>query len=61
MYLLLINALAGQEKYTETLAAMENFLKLFPDDRFAPQVAQKRDLLREELAHQSASRKEKPK
>jgi Tfp pilus assembly protein PilF len=61
MYLLLINVLAGQEKYTETLAAMENFLKLFPDDRFAPQVAQKRDLLREELAHQFASRKEKPK
>ncbi len=61
MYLLMINVLAGQEKYTETLAAMENFLKLFPDDRFAAQVTQKRDLLREELAHQSASRKEKPK
>ncbi len=29
IHLLLINALAGQEKYAELLAAMETFLKLF--------------------------------
>jgi tetratricopeptide (TPR) repeat protein len=59
IHLLLINALAGQEKYAELLAAMETFLKLFPDDRFAPQVAQKRDLLRAELAKQSTSKEKK--
>ncbi len=59
IHLLLINALAGQEKYAELLAAMETFLKLFPDDRFAPQVAQKRDLLRTELAKQSTSKEKK--
>ncbi len=41
-----LNVLAGQEKFPETLAAMENFLKLFSEDRFAPQVRQKRDLLK---------------
>ena len=56
LYLLMINVLAEQEKYVETLATMENFLKLFPDDRFAKQVAQKRDLLRVELANRSASK-----
>lgn len=48
MHLLMINVLAGQEKFPEALAAMENFLKLFSEDRFAPQVRQKRDLL---MAH----------
>ncbi len=46
MHLLMINVLAGQEKFPEALAAMENFLKLFPEDRFAPEVRQKRDLLK---------------
>ncbi len=59
IHLLLINALAGQEKYAELLAAMETFLKLFPDDRFAPQVVRKRDLLRAELAKQSTSKEKK--
>ena len=59
MHLLLINALAGQEKYAETLAAMETFLKLFPDDRFAGEVARKRDLLRAELVKRSTSREQK--
>ena len=46
MHLLMINVLAGQEKFPEALAAMESFLKLFPKDRFAPEVHQKRDLLK---------------
>jgi len=59
MHLLLINALAGQEKYAELLAAMETFLKLFPGDRFAGEVARKRDLLRAELAKHSTSKERK--
>jgi tetratricopeptide (TPR) repeat protein len=48
-HLLLINALALQNKYDATLAAMENYLRLFPQDSFTPQVRQKRDLLQAEL------------
>lgn len=48
-HLLLINALALQDKYDATLAAMENYLRLFPRDSFTPQVRQKRDLLQAEL------------
>ena len=59
MHLLMINALAGQEKYEECLTAMENFLKLFPNDRFAPEVVQKRDLLRAELVKRSTSKEQK--
>lgn len=49
LHLLLINVLAVQDKPEETLMAMENFLRLFPKDEFAPQVRQKRDLLRATL------------
>ncbi len=59
MHLLLINVLAGQEKYPDILNAMENFLRLFPHDRFAAQVIQKRDLLRAEIAKQSTAKEGK--
>ncbi|HEY7679449.1 MAG TPA: DUF2012 domain-containing protein [Terriglobia bacterium] len=49
-YLLLINVLASQEKLPEALAAMDEYLKRFPSDSFAPQVRAKRDTLRQELA-----------
>ncbi len=49
MHLLMINVLAGQEKFPEALAAMESFLERFPEDRFAPEVRQKRDLLRAQI------------
>jgi superkiller protein 3 len=45
LHLLLINVLALQEKYPQTLAAMNTFLALFPQDDFAEQVSQKRDRL----------------
>ncbi len=48
-HLFLMNALAYQEKYAEALAAMENFLGLFPDNAFASKVRKKRDLLRTEI------------
>ncbi len=48
-HLLLINALVLQDKYDAALAAMENYLRLFPQDSFAPRVRQKRDLLQAEL------------
>jgi len=48
-HLLLINALALQEKYPETLTAMDEYLLGFPKDSFAPQVRKKRDLLRAQL------------
>jgi Flp pilus assembly protein TadD len=58
-HLLMINVLAGQEKHTETLTAMETFLRTFPRDRFAQQVGEKRDLLRAELTRRSASKEAK--
>jgi tetratricopeptide (TPR) repeat protein len=50
IHILLINALVVQEKYRESLAAMEEFLAKFPRSPLAPEVARKRDLLRAELA-----------
>ena len=47
VFLLLINALALQEKHPETLAAMDDYLKHFPGHTFAAQVRQKREKLRE--------------
>ena len=49
-HLLLINSLALQERLTEALAAMEEFLKRFPADAFAAQVRAKRDAIRAHLA-----------
>jgi TolA-binding protein len=49
LHVLLINALVTQEKYAESLGEMDEFLRLFPDDRLAPNVRQKRDALRESL------------
>jgi uncharacterized protein HemY len=54
-HLLLINSLALQEKYPATLAAMESYLHLFPQDDFAEQVRQKRDLLKSELEKETAA------
>jgi len=48
-HLLLINALALQDKYPECLLAMERYLQLFPKDQFAEQVQRKHDLLKAEL------------
>ena len=47
--LLLINVLALQEKLPEALAAMEEFLRLFPKNSFAPQVREKRDKLKKQI------------
>ncbi len=44
-----MNVLALQEKYPEALAEMEKFLRMFPQDSFAPQVRQKRDLLKAQI------------
>ena len=55
MHLLMINVLAGQEKFPEALAAMESFLKRFPEDRFAPEVRQKRDLLKAHIEKTSVA------
>jgi Tfp pilus assembly protein PilF len=49
VHLLLINALAQQEKYPETLAAMDEYLNRFPKDPFAAQVARKREALKKHL------------
>jgi tetratricopeptide (TPR) repeat protein len=49
LHLLLMNVLALQEKYPEALAEMEKFLRMFPQDSFAPQVRQKRDLLKAQI------------
>lgn len=49
-HLLLINALAMQEKLSDALARMDDFLARFPNDPFAPQVSQKRDALRAHLS-----------
>jgi tetratricopeptide (TPR) repeat protein len=54
IHLLLMNALSMQEKYTESLAAMEDYLRLFPQDTFAEQVRRKRDLLKAHLEKQPA-------
>lgn len=48
-HLLLINVLALQEKLPETLAAMDNFLKLFAQSPFAAQVREKRERLKKQL------------
>lgn len=53
-HLLLINVLALQEKLPATLAAMDEYLKRFPSDAFAPQVRLKRESLRRELQKSSA-------
>lgn len=47
--LLLINVLALQEKLPEALAAMEEFLRLFPKNSFAPQVREKHDKLKKQI------------
>lgn len=60
LHLLLINVLALQEKYPDTLAQMETFLKLFPEDPFAPPVRQKRDLLKAQLQAGVSSAPPKP-
>lgn len=49
IHVLLINALVGQEKYPEALAAMDTFLAELPNSPLAKEVARKRDLLRAEL------------
>jgi protein O-GlcNAc transferase len=49
LHALLINALVIQEKYNESLTEMDEYLRLFPHDRLAAQVRQKRDALREHL------------
>jgi len=54
LHLLLINVLALQNKHNETLTAMENFLRLFPQNSFAQQVRQKRDLLKRHLQKEPA-------
>jgi tetratricopeptide (TPR) repeat protein len=54
-HLLLINALALQEKYPECLLAMEHYLQLFPKDQFAEQVQRKHDLLKAELEKASTA------
>jgi len=55
LHVLLINALVIQEKYPASLAEMDEYLRLFPDNRMAPQVRQKRDALREHLRVTSAA------
>lgn len=57
-YLLLINSLAPQDKLPETLAAMEEYLRRFPNDRFAEQVRAKRDRLKAQLEQKSAEKPE---
>jgi len=47
--LLLINVLALQEKWPQTLAAMDEFLTRFADSFFAPQVRQKREALKKQI------------
>ncbi len=54
LYLLLINVLALQNKHNETLTAMEDFLRLFPQNSFAQQVRQKRDHLKRHLQKEPA-------
>ena len=49
-HLLLINALAMQDKLSEALAAMDAYLKRFPADPFAAQVRAKRNALAGQLA-----------
>lgn len=56
LHLLLLNVLALQEKYPDALAEMERFLKLFPQDSFAPQVRQKRDLLQAQIEKTGVAR-----
>lgn len=55
LHVLLLNALVIQEKYAESLEETEEFLRLFPNDRLAPNVRQKRDALRERLRVTSAA------
>ncbi|MGH9816791.1 MAG: tetratricopeptide repeat protein [Candidatus Acidiferrales bacterium] len=54
VYLLLINSLVRQDKYPEALAAMDSYLKRFPEDPFAKQVRTKRDALRKDLERAAA-------
>ena len=55
LHVLLVNALVLQEKYPEALAEMDEFLQLFPNDRLAQNVRQKRDALQEHLRGVSAA------
>jgi thioredoxin-like negative regulator of GroEL len=55
LHVLLINALVTQEKWADSLQEMEEFLRLFPDDRLAPDVRLKRDALRDHLRTYSTS------
>lgn len=55
LHVLLINALVTQEKYAESLGEMDEFLRLFPNDRLAPSVRQKRAALRDHLRVESAA------
>ncbi len=59
VHLLMINVLAGQEKFPKALAAMESFLRLFPEDRFAAEVRQKRDLLKAHIEKTSVVQPDK--
>lgn len=51
LYLLLANVLVLQHKYAEGLAEMEEFLKVAPNSPLAPQVREKTNLLKAELAN----------
>ncbi|HEY4581152.1 MAG TPA: tetratricopeptide repeat protein [Candidatus Acidoferrales bacterium] len=57
IHLLLLNALTRQEKYKESLAAMEEFLRRFPLDPFAAQVRQKHELLKAHVAKEAETAK----
>jgi len=58
IHLLLMNVLSLQDKYSESLATMEDFLRLFPQDPFAPKVRGKRDLLKANLEKESQAKPE---
>lgn len=60
LYLLIINALARQEKLPEALAAMNDYLERFPKDKFADQVRGKRELLEAELRKTAAAPPQDP-
>jgi tetratricopeptide (TPR) repeat protein len=60
LYVLLINALALQDKLPEALVAMNDFLDRFPKDKFAEKVRDKRELIKEELQKRSAAVPQEP-
>ncbi len=60
VYLLLVNARVQQEKYAAAMAAMDEFLRLYPNDPFAPQVREKRKLLEDETAGLAPAKPPRP-